>query len=93
VLLLVGDHHPTSVRVRAELDGRPEMVESLVTALRARLSGIQVDPLAGEVLRWTGPRLFLLIDDYDLIATATATRCTPCSSSSRRRATSACTWS
>ena len=47
----------------------PEMVESMVTALRARLSGIQVDPVAGEVPRWTGPRLFLLIDDYDLIAT------------------------
>jgi S-DNA-T family DNA segregation ATPase FtsK/SpoIIIE len=47
----------------------PEMVGSVVTALRARLSGIQVDPVAGEVPRWTGPRLFLLIDDYDLVAT------------------------
>jgi DNA segregation ATPase FtsK/SpoIIIE, S-DNA-T family len=48
----------------------PEVVASAVTALRARLSGIQVDPLAGEVPRWSGPRLFLIIDDYDLLSSA-----------------------
>jgi ESX secretion system protein EccC len=48
----------------------PEVIGSAVTALRARLSGLQVDPVAGEVPRWSGPRLFLLIDDYDLIASS-----------------------
>jgi S-DNA-T family DNA segregation ATPase FtsK/SpoIIIE len=48
----------------------PEVVASVATALRSRLSGIQVDPVAGEVPRWTGPRLFLLIDDYDLIVSS-----------------------
>jgi len=47
----------------------PEVVQSVATALRTRLAGIQVDPGAGEVPRWAGPRLFLFIDDYDLIAT------------------------
>ena len=32
-----------------------------------RLAGIQIDPGAGEVPTWTGPHLFLLIDDYDLV--------------------------
>ncbi|MDT4960818.1 MAG: segregation ATPase FtsK/SpoIIIE, family [Pseudonocardiales bacterium] len=47
----------------------PEVVQSVATALRTRLAGLQADPVAGEVPRWTGPKLFLLIDDYDLIAT------------------------
>ncbi|PZS18171.1 MAG: type VII secretion protein EccC [Pseudonocardiales bacterium] len=50
--------------------GAPDVVGSVATALRSRLAGIQVDPVAGEVPRWTGPRLFLLIDDYDLIASS-----------------------
>jgi len=45
----------------------PETIANVVAALRERLAGIQVDPAAGTVPRWTGPRLFLLIDDYDLV--------------------------
>jgi S-DNA-T family DNA segregation ATPase FtsK/SpoIIIE len=48
----------------------PEVIGSAATALRARLSGLQVDPVAGEVPRWAGPRLFLFIDDYDLVSSA-----------------------
>jgi S-DNA-T family DNA segregation ATPase FtsK/SpoIIIE len=46
----------------------PEVGANIVAALRDRLAGIQVDPVAGEVPKWSGPRLILLIDDYDLIA-------------------------
>ncbi|SHG69821.1 DNA segregation ATPase FtsK/SpoIIIE, S-DNA-T family [Jatrophihabitans endophyticus] len=49
----------------------PETVGNIVAALRDRLSGIQVDPSAGEVPTWSGPKLFLLLDDYDLIAGST----------------------
>jgi S-DNA-T family DNA segregation ATPase FtsK/SpoIIIE len=45
----------------------PETIANVVAALRERLAGISVDPAAGTVPRWTGPRLFLLIDDYDLV--------------------------
>ena len=48
----------------------PEVVGNIVAALRDRLAGIQIDPAAGEVPKWTGPKLFLLIDDYDLIASS-----------------------
>ncbi|MDT4928971.1 MAG: segregation ATPase FtsK/SpoIIIE, family [Pseudonocardiales bacterium] len=50
--------------------GAPEVVGNIVAALRDRLSGIQVDTGAGEVPRWNGPRLILLIDDYDLVASS-----------------------
>jgi S-DNA-T family DNA segregation ATPase FtsK/SpoIIIE len=50
--------------------GAPDTVGSIVAALRERLAGIQIDPAAGEVPKWVGPRLFLLLDDYDLIATS-----------------------
>jgi S-DNA-T family DNA segregation ATPase FtsK/SpoIIIE len=49
--------------------GAPDTVGNIVAALRERLAGMQVDPSAGEVPKWAGPRLFLLLDDYDLIAT------------------------
>ncbi|HEU5265360.1 MAG TPA: type VII secretion protein EccCb, partial [Jatrophihabitans sp.] len=48
--------------------GAPDTLGSIIAALRERLAGIQIDPVAGEVPKWTGPRLFLLLDDYDLIA-------------------------
>jgi S-DNA-T family DNA segregation ATPase FtsK/SpoIIIE len=48
----------------------PEMVNNIGGALRDRLSGIQVDPTSTEVPQWNGPKLFLLIDDYDLLAGA-----------------------
>jgi S-DNA-T family DNA segregation ATPase FtsK/SpoIIIE len=48
----------------------PETVGNITAALRQRLAGIQVDPLVGEVPRWSGPRLFLLVDDYDLVASS-----------------------
>ena len=42
---------------------------------------------------WSGPELFVLVDDYDLVATAAATRWLRCWTTCRRPATSACTWS
>jgi len=48
----------------------PEMVTNIASALRERLAGIQVDPTASEVPQWSGPKLFLLIDDYDLVGGA-----------------------
>ena len=50
--------------------GAPDVVANIVAALRERLAGIQVDPSAGEVPKWTGPRLILLLDDYDMIASS-----------------------
>ncbi len=50
--------------------GAPDIVANIVAALRERLAGIQVDPAAGEVPTWSGPRLFLLLDDYDMIASS-----------------------
>lgn len=46
----------------------PGVVADVIKALQDRLAGIQVDPAAGEVPRWTGAKLFLLIDDYELVA-------------------------
>ncbi|WP_375487572.1 type VII secretion protein EccCa [uncultured Jatrophihabitans sp.] len=48
----------------------PDVVGNIISALRDRLSGIQVDPAVGEVPTWSGPRLFVLLDDYDLIASS-----------------------
>jgi DNA segregation ATPase FtsK/SpoIIIE, S-DNA-T family len=48
----------------------PDMVNNIGGALRERLAGIQVDPMSAQIPQWTGPKLFLLIDDYDLIGTA-----------------------
>jgi S-DNA-T family DNA segregation ATPase FtsK/SpoIIIE len=45
----------------------PDMVNNIGSALRERLAGIQVDPMSSEVPQWQGPKLFLLIDDYDLV--------------------------
>ena len=45
----------------------PEMVNNIGGALRERLAGIQVDPTSSAVPQWTGPKLFLLIDDYDMV--------------------------
>jgi S-DNA-T family DNA segregation ATPase FtsK/SpoIIIE len=50
--------------------GAPDTIGSILAALRERLSGIQVDPVAGEVPTWNGPRLFMLLDDYDLIVSS-----------------------
>ncbi|MGI8679367.1 MAG: type VII secretion protein EccCa [Jatrophihabitans sp.] len=50
--------------------GAPQVVSNIVAALKDRLEGIQVDPTAGQVPTWNGPHLFLLIDDYDLIASS-----------------------
>jgi len=46
----------------------PDVIGNVAAALRDRLAGIQVDPAAGEVPIWNGPKLFLLIDDYDMVA-------------------------
>ncbi|GEB49173.1 type VII secretion protein EccCa [Streptomyces cacaoi] len=49
-------------------DAAAEMVTNAVTALKPRLPGPDISP---DRLRrhdwWTGPQLFLLVDDYDLI--------------------------
>jgi len=46
----------------------PEMVGQIVQALTERLAGIKIDPTAQQAPRWSGPKLFLLIDDYESIA-------------------------
>jgi S-DNA-T family DNA segregation ATPase FtsK/SpoIIIE len=46
----------------------PDMVNTIGGALRERLAGIQVDPTSTEIPQWKGPKLFLIIDDYDLVA-------------------------
>jgi S-DNA-T family DNA segregation ATPase FtsK/SpoIIIE len=48
----------------------PDMVNNIGGALRERLAGIQIDPSSSEVPQWSGPKLFLLIDDYDLVGGA-----------------------
>ncbi|MEJ2868323.1 type VII secretion protein EccCa [Actinomycetospora sp. OC33-EN08] len=52
-------------------DALTEAMTDLVASLRRRLPGPDVTP---EQLRtrswWTGPEVFLLVDDYDLVATA-----------------------
>jgi len=48
----------------------PDMVNNIGGALRERLAGIQIDPTSSEVPQWSGPKLFLLIDDYDLVGGA-----------------------
>ncbi|HEX9231313.1 MAG TPA: type VII secretion protein EccCa [Jatrophihabitantaceae bacterium] len=48
----------------------PDMVNNIGGALRERLAGIQIDPTSSEVPQWSGPKLFLLIDDYDLVGSA-----------------------
>jgi S-DNA-T family DNA segregation ATPase FtsK/SpoIIIE len=50
--------------------GALDVVANIVAALRERLAGIQVDPLGGELPQWRGPRLFLLVDDYDLVVSS-----------------------
>ena len=52
--------------------GAPDVVANIISALRQRLAGIQVDPVAGEVPKWSGPRLFVVIDDYDLVVASQA---------------------
>lgn len=46
----------------------PEKVAQIAAALRERLAGITIDPTARQAPRWSGPRLFVLIDDYEAIA-------------------------
>ncbi len=48
----------------------PGMANDIAGALKERLAGIQIDPSSAVVPQWTGPKLFLLLDDYDLISTA-----------------------
>ena len=48
----------------------PDVVGNIVSALRDRLAGIQLDPGANAVPTWQGPKLIVLLDDYDLIASS-----------------------
>jgi DNA segregation ATPase FtsK/SpoIIIE, S-DNA-T family len=50
-----------------------EIIQQVVTAMRARLPGPELGPELSPQQRrergwWRGPRLFVLIDDYDLVA-------------------------
>ena len=74
---------------------RSPALRDLATYLESRIPGPDVTP---EQLRnrswWTGAEVFVLVDDYDLVATQqgspvarAGSRCSP------RPATSACTWS
>jgi len=55
-----------------------DLVKQVATVMRERLPGPDVTP---EQLRsrswWKGPELYLLIDDYDLVASSTANPLTP----------------
>jgi S-DNA-T family DNA segregation ATPase FtsK/SpoIIIE len=62
---ITSDHQLAYVMNSADA---PEMCKQIAAALRDRLSGIKVDPTSQEVPRWEGPKLFLLIDDYEMIA-------------------------
>ncbi|MDT0347888.1 FtsK/SpoIIIE domain-containing protein, partial [Streptomyces litchfieldiae] len=78
--LIVLDHRMTMLR---EFDGPHllgystgherslEVVGGLAEGLKKRLPGTDVTP---EQLRdrswWTGPEIYLLVDDYDLVATS-----------------------
>lgn len=55
----------------------PEIVANIVSALRERASSVAVDPATGHVATWTGPRLFVMIDDYQLIATSSGNPLAP----------------
>ncbi len=48
--------------------GAPDVVANILAALRERLAGIQIDPGKGEAPTWSGARLFVVIDDYELVA-------------------------
>lgn len=48
----------------------PAMAGDIAAALRERLAGIQVDPSSPVVPQREGPKLFLLIDDYDVVSTS-----------------------
>ena len=46
----------------------PDIAAQVASALRERQAGITIDPTAREAPRWAGPKLFVLIDDYEMIA-------------------------
>jgi S-DNA-T family DNA segregation ATPase FtsK/SpoIIIE len=45
----------------------PQTGADIAAALKERLAGIQIDQNATEVPEWTGPKLFVIIDDYDIL--------------------------
>jgi S-DNA-T family DNA segregation ATPase FtsK/SpoIIIE len=55
-----------------------ELLESVAAYMQRRLTGPQVTPdeLRGRSW-WTGPELFVLVDDYDLVSTGPANPLTP----------------
>jgi S-DNA-T family DNA segregation ATPase FtsK/SpoIIIE len=48
----------------------PEMAGNIAAALRERVGSITIDPSSPQVSTWGGPKLFLLIDDYEMLASA-----------------------
>ncbi|MDR1998840.1 MAG: type VII secretion protein EccCb, partial [Frankiaceae bacterium] len=51
--------------------GAPDVAANIAAALRERSASVAVDPGSRTVATWAGSRLFLLIDDYDLVSTST----------------------
>ncbi len=48
----------------------PEMAGNIAAALRERVGSITVDPTSPQISTWSGPKLFVLIDDYEMRASA-----------------------
>ena len=70
-----------------------DLIESAAAYMQRRLPGPDVTPdqLRGRSW-WSGPELFVLVDDYDLVSTGPEQPADcRCSTSCRRPATSACT--
>jgi S-DNA-T family DNA segregation ATPase FtsK/SpoIIIE len=66
---VTGDHLLGYAGTEPALDG---LLTEVVQAMRGRLPGPDVTPDAlRERSWWTGPELFVLVDDYDLVVTPT----------------------
>jgi S-DNA-T family DNA segregation ATPase FtsK/SpoIIIE len=48
----------------------PEMAGNIAAALRERVSKIIIDPTSPQISTWSGAKLFVLIDDYEMLATS-----------------------
>ncbi|MET8942591.1 type VII secretion protein EccCa [Streptomyces sp. NPDC004542] len=75
--ILVADYRRTLVEAVPEdyrlghavsLDGLRELVNGSARAIRTRLPGPDITPARMRLADWwTGPRLFVLVDDYDMV--------------------------
>lgn len=48
----------------------PEMAGNIAAALRERVATITIDPSSPQISTWSGAKLFVLIDDYEMLATS-----------------------